>query len=94
MSDLFYDNNVFYLHSAISIVSSVEMWSCSRSLVISTGSEEPIGVFCVCFSNVMGKFFSYESKLKWASEYRPRHCVIIWNMRWFPKTSVVVKLAY
>lgn len=36
------------------------MWSCSKSVGIITGLEEPIGDFCVRFSNLKGSIFSYE----------------------------------
>lgn len=55
MSDLFYDNPVFIL--AISIVSSVELWSCSKSVMIITGLEESIGVFCECLINPKVRIF-------------------------------------
>lgn len=52
---------------------------------------KPIGVFSVRFSNLKGSISFIRVELNCSSEYRPRHCVIMWNKRWFLKAFVASK---
>lgn len=58
------------------------MWSCSRSVVIITDLEEPIGVFCVRFNNLKGNIFH----MRRTEQVQTRHCVKRGTEDGFPKS--------